>query len=48
MSSARVYLPAGVKRMVPLTGQRLYAETFDYVDIYLRWRETAVFRLDPP
>jgi hypothetical protein len=34
--------------MVPLTGQRLYAETSDYVDIYLRWRETAVFRLDPP
>ena len=42
----RVYLPAGVKKMVPLTGQRLYAETADYVEVYLRWRETAVFRLE--
>ena len=42
----RVYKPAGVRRMVPLTGQRVYSETSDYVDIYLRWRETAVFRLE--
>ena len=35
-----------MKKMVPLTGQRLYAETADYVEVYLRWRETAVFRLE--
>jgi hypothetical protein len=42
----RIYKPVGVKKMRPLAGRKIYAETPDYVDIYLRWRETAVFRLE--
>ena len=42
----RIYKPVGVKKMRPLAGRKIYAETPDYVDIYLRWRETAIFRLE--
>ncbi len=42
----RVFKPEGVKRMRPLNGRKVYAETPDYVDVYLRWRETAVFKLE--
>lgn len=42
----RIWYPDGVRKMVPLTGQKPVAEGDGYVDIYMAYRDTAVFKLE--
>lgn len=41
----RVWHPEGVRSMEVLTGQRVVSRTKDYLEIYLPYRESAVFKL---